>query len=179
MNYGNYDTEGILDKPGLTGYYMEKLRKGEDFRFCGQHAKLAAQKLLEADQAFKLRNYRTLDPMKTPKLTPEEEEAAIQKAIERIPSKYTRSNVFHAVRRHLLPRNASLGEYVTVPYWFMQGWCQVGGFVVRIVDKEDGRALIIRLRDSWNSFTPDEGNGFGWRYVTLWMHNGSAASGFC
>lgn len=161
----------------LMDYYVKKYRDG-DIHYLGESAKLAAEKYIEAEKAYELRNYRQYDPSLP---WPEPDEVYLNKAIERLHDgkpfcPYTRyGGIFHGVRRSELPHNASIGEYVKVRYYFMQEWCQIGGFVVRVMDWPTGRGLVIRLRDSWNSFNPSPG---AWRYLSLWMPKNGSMAGF-
>lgn len=157
---------------GLMQHYVRRINQPDPYNFYGPYARLAAIRYVEAEKAYELRNYRVYNPNTR---RPDEEVVTLGKALGRLWSiKCGRLSVFHGVRRSELPSDkVGIGEYVRVRYWFMGERCAIGGFVERVVHESTGKALIIRLRDSWNSFNPDS-----WLYVVLWMPKDGSMAGF-
>lgn len=88
---------------------------------------------------------------------------------------YTRKtgSIGWAVKRGNLPRMAKTGDVVTIDY-VSGGKAKVVAEVSHLLEYPEGRALILRLLETHNSFGL---SASGWRYIGFWIPNRPTESG--
>lgn len=150
----------------LVSYYIERYRANDPYLSEGHRE--VAKAAIALEEAFAKKDYQTYLPQPGEQWNITDAEA-LGRATAAFGEGTPLRGVSWGVKRHEIPVNADVGEYVTIHYKLMGQQAIAAGFVTAKMYFGKGRGWVIRLMETNNGFNIQPGHG--WRYVSLWLPN--------